>query len=160
MTIIVGTKDSPVHFCSTEWVKELVKAELEALTDMPASVSDVPEIKLHVDFGGMISTKIPRISIPHEDGEFIFYIHQRTGIRDLIEQALASAGKDEYVKIQSQNHLLCITTEHALHLLLQLDSDEMVGMEKDALVICRDIIESLRKDEKISLAAHHRTDVQ
>lgn len=159
MAFVVGSRSTPAHICSTEWVATLLKAELEALQEEEVDVREIPEIKLTVDFGGMITSKIPKAFVDHEDGEFSFYVHQRTGIRELFQKAVADVGRDEFVKIRSQNHILCVTPDHALQILFYLDNELIIAMEEDAKNACQEALDVLREDARVEISAQHQLNV-
>lgn len=155
MAFVVGAPGHPVYVCSTQWVADLLRAELETVEGLEASINDMEEFKLHVDFGGMLSTRIQRVYIDHEDGEFSFYSHQRSGIREEFRKAIAGVGRDEYVKIPSQNHVLCVTPDHALQILFYMDNEDVVEMEREAKGICQEMVDSLRKLPEVKLGSQH-----
>ena len=147
MPYLIGTQNNKPMLASTEWVAALIMAEFRNThPDVNAESQSMPEFNLHVDFGGMISTSgTPRLHLDHEDGEFRFYAHQRSGIVRLLEAALKAAGRDEYIKLESQVHILCITTEHALDILFRMEEDIIKEEEGRALKVCSDLIDSARK---------------
>ncbi|HUU80821.1 MAG TPA: hypothetical protein VMW90_05185 [Acidobacteriota bacterium] len=156
MRYLMGTKTSKAIVASNDWVATLISAEF-ASENIPYSRVRCPEMKLFLDFGGMISTAgTPRVHLDCEDGEFLFFAHQRRGVKRMIEQALKTAGPgEEYVRLESQYHTLCITTMHALEILYHLDSEDILAMEKDALACCSDMLEAIRKLPGVELSPEH-----
>ena len=151
MSYLMGSANTLAHLCSNLWVAELLSAE----TGIEIG-EDFEEFNLHIDLGGMISVQgTPRFCIPHDDGAFFFYAHQRTAIRTALQTAVGSAGRDEFVKLNSRCFVLCITTEHALDLLLQIDSDEFIRGEVAAMKRCQQMVDSLRGDSQLRLAPQH-----
>ena len=153
MPYMLGTANSPAYLCSTEWVCDLVAADLDVES---AAATRLDDFLLHVDLGGMISTYgTPKVSIDHEDGRFHFYIHHRSEIRAMLEKAIAKAGRDEYVTLNSAHHILCITPEHALHLLLGMEQEGFDEQEEKARAVCREMVNVVRNEPMMVLSSEH-----
>jgi hypothetical protein len=159
MAFIVGANNILPRVCSTEWIAEIVKAELFASGHHDVEMTENNNYNLFIDFGGALCRGIVRATLDGKHGPFHFYTHQRAAISSMLNKAIGKAAGEVHVELQSQYHVLCIATSHALDLLYAMDEPLLVGMEEDASRNIEEVISTLRTSPYVELAPQHRMDV-